>query len=94
MEKEKPKIQVIDRETQQILFECKLEESAKAYQFAAEMEQMGLDLKIIHPTLAQTLTNSLGLSHDEEVSYQESMTQELEDHDGSCCFKDEKKVLN
>jgi protein-arginine kinase len=88
MEKSKTKIQVRDVRTQQILFECALTESEKAYQFAAEMEEMGLDLEVIAPTLGETLSNSLGLTQEQQQEYKNSIEDEMEAHEGSCCFKD------
>jgi hypothetical protein len=88
MEKPMPKIRVLDQLSDQVLFECSIEESEKAYQFAAEMEEMGLDLKMDVPTLSETLSESLGLSREQQAAYKQSMEAELEDHDGSCCFKD------
>lgn len=83
-----PKVQVLDIQTEQVLFECSIEESEKAYQFAAQMEEMGLDLKVISPTLSDTLSESLGLSPEQQAAYKDSMEEEMEDHDdsGSCCF--------
>lgn len=92
MEKEKPKILVRDVVTQQTLFECGVHESEKAYQYAAEMEEMGLDIEVVSPTLSETLSNSLGLSKSEHEAYQKSLDDEIEDHDGSCCFKDGKTI--
>lgn len=96
MEKEKSKILVRDVQTQQTLFECSIHESEKAWQFAAEMEEMGLDIEVISPTLSDTLSSSLGLSQEELAAYKESMEEEMEHHDGgSCCFKtddEDKKV--
>jgi hypothetical protein len=88
MQKEKSKIQVQDTQTQQVLFECAINESEKAYQFAAEMEELGLDVRVISPTLSETLTESLGLSQQELRQYQESMEEEIDQHEGSCCFED------
>lgn len=94
MEKEKPKILVRDVQTQQVLFECAITESEKAWQFAAEMEEMGLDIEVISPTLSETLSNSLGLTNEELQAYKESMEEEMEHHDGSCCFtKDDDKII-
>lgn len=84
-----PMIRVIDIGTDQVLMEVPLEEAEKAYAFIAEMEEMGLDLKIENPTLADTLSQSLGLSPKQAADYKESMDHEIEDHDGSCCFTDE-----
>ncbi len=94
MEKEISKIRVVDTDTRQVLFECTLEESEKAYQFAAGLEEMGLSVEVMHPTLSETLTESLGLSNEDRRKYEASMEEEIEHHDGSCCFEDpsEKKV--
>ena len=96
MQKEMPKIRVIDLQSGQTLFECSIHDSEKAYQFAAQMEEMGLDLKVIVPTLSATLSSSLGLTRDEQTAYEESIEEEMEDHEGSCCFsdKDPNKTLN
>ena len=94
MEKSRPKIQVKDISTEQILFECELHESEKAYQFAAEMEEMGLDIRVVAPTLGETLSNSLGLTPQQQEDYKESLEHEMESHDGSCCatIKDDQKI--
>ena len=96
MEKVTPKIKVIDRETGQSLFECALSESEKAYAFAAQMEEMGLDVKVKSPTLSDTLSSSLGLSPEAQAAYQDSLEEEMEQHEGSCCFEetDPNKTLN
>jgi tRNA A-37 threonylcarbamoyl transferase component Bud32 len=87
MEKEKPKIKVIDVQTEQVLFECSIEHAEKAHQFAAEMEEMGLDLKVLTPTMTDTLSHSLGLSREAHEAYKQSLEEEMEHHEGSCCFK-------
>lgn len=89
MSKSYPQTQVIDAQTGQILFQCSVEDSAKAYSFAAEMEALGLDIKVINPTLSDTLSASLGLSQQAVREYQQSMQDELEQHDGSCCFEND-----
>jgi hypothetical protein len=93
MEKEKSKILVIDVQTKQSLFECGVEDSEKAYRFAAEMEKMGLDVEVISPTLSETLSNSLGLTSDQMREYKKSLDEEMEGHDGSCCFEDSKDKI-
>jgi hypothetical protein len=96
MQKEMPKILVIDQQSGQTLFECTIHESEKAYQFAAQMEEIGLDLKVIVPTLSSMLSSSLGLTRDEQTAYENSLEEEIEHHQGSCCFteKDPNKPLN
>jgi hypothetical protein len=87
MENKIPKIQVIDTNTQQVLMETSLDQSEAAYQFAAQMEEIGLDIQVVSPTLSETLTQSLGLSTEKQKAYQDSLIEEQEDHPGSCCFK-------
>lgn len=96
MEKRSPKVQVLDVQTEQILFECDMHESEKAYMFAAEMEEMGLDIKVVSPTLGDTLSSSLGLSREQQQDYKESLEHEMESHEGSCCFtdQDDKKTVH
>jgi hypothetical protein len=88
MEKSRPKILVRDVQTKATLFECAIEESEKAYQFAAEMEEMGLDIEVVSPTLGETLSNSLGLSQEAQQKYKDSLEEEMESHEGSCCFEE------
>lgn len=93
MEKEKSKIIVRDIQTEQTLFECPVSESEKAFQFAAEMEEMGLDIEVISPTLSETLSHSLGLTQEQLQEYKNSMDDEIEAHEGSCCFEDSKDKI-
>lgn len=94
MGKEKMKIQVQDVQSGQTLYECALEDAEKAYAYAASMEEMGLDVTVIHPSLTATLTNSLGLSEEKKAQYAESMEEEIEGHEGSCCFEDQDQKLH
>jgi hypothetical protein len=91
MLKEKSKIFVRDIHTQHILFECFIDESDKAYRFAAEMEELGLDIEVVSPTLSEGLSASLGLSKEQLEHYKESMDEEIEAHEGSCCFEEADK---
>ena len=94
MEKSKSKILVVDKQSRQTLFECGIDDADKAYHYAGEMEEMGLDVEVLNPTLAQTLSNSLGLSAAQVQEYEASMEEEMEEHEGSCCFEDpsDKKI--
>lgn len=81
------KVLVVDALSNEVLYECPVEELESAYKRAGEYEEMGLEIKVLAPSVTQTLTNTLGLSHDEEDEYQNSVTAEMEDHEGSCCVK-------
>lgn len=85
MENEKPKIKVLSVHTNEVLFSCGMDEAEKAYQFTASMEELGLELKVVTPTLSQTLTQALGLTVDEQAAYEDSLIEEIEQHDVGCC---------
>ncbi len=93
MEKEKLKVQVLDVTTKQVLFECPLEESERAYQHAAQMEELGLDIEVLSPTLTDSLSTSLGLGKEAQASYKKSLEEEMDSHEGSCCFDDSGKPV-
>ena len=89
-------VRVLDSLSKTILFETSIDKISDAYSFAAQMEEMGLDIKVIVPTLSATLSSSLGLSKDQQLAYEDSLEQEMEEHEGSCCFADNdpNKTLN
>lgn len=85
----KSKVRIIEKNSGQVLFECNVDQADLAYEKAAVFEEMGLDVKVDLPTVNQTLADSLGVTGEARELFQDSIAQELEDHDGSCCF-DEK----
>ena len=76
-------VKVIEQISQQVLFQCDVKDQAKAYQFAREMEEIGVAVQIQTPSVSQTLAHSLGVKEQDWQEYQRSMEEELEDHD--CC---------
>ena len=76
-------VKVVEPRSGEVLLQCGVEEEARAYQFAQEMEQMGVEVKIIAPSVSQTLASGLGVSAKDWQGYQRSMDQEIADHDGS-----------
>ncbi|HLW57973.1 MAG TPA: hypothetical protein VKY27_11330 [Bacteriovoracaceae bacterium] len=91
MGKEKLKIQVLEQNSGSILQEFDLDQMDQAYALAFSLEEMGLDIQILNPTLSDTLSHSLGLSEEEIQAYKDSLIEEIEEHEGdyggSCCFK-------
>ena len=81
----KSKVKVIDMHSQEVLFECEIELVESAFEYAAQMEKLGIDVRILSPTITETLCDSLGIEHDEKEDYENSILAEIEDHDGSCC---------
>lgn len=78
-------IQVIDTNSKQTLFECDISDSGKAYEYAAKMENMGLDIYVKAPCITDTLSNTLGVSDEQARLMKESAHDEIADHEGSCC---------
>lgn len=81
-------VKIIEVHSSQVLFECPVEQSDFAYEKAAEFEEMGLEIKLLHPSVNESLANSLGISGDPLEAFEESLTEEIEGHEGSCCFED------
>jgi hypothetical protein len=82
-------IQIIETQSQQVLFSCAMDKSHEAYEKASEFEQLGLDIKILHPSVNETLADSLGIDEERMKEFSESLDEEIEDHPGTCCFQDE-----
>jgi hypothetical protein len=78
-------IKIIDRGTNQILFECPINESSRALREAAQLEEYGVDIQIISPSVTETLAEALGLSSEEREKLAQSSHDEIADHEGSCC---------
>ena len=79
------KVKVIDVNSEEVLFECGIDVVESAFEYAAQMEKLGIDIRILSPTITETLCDSLGIEHDERDDYENSVMAEIEDHDGSCC---------
>lgn len=79
---------MIDVHSAQVLFECPVQDADRAYVVAADYEAMGLEVKVEHPTVNQTLADSLGVSGAPLEDFEQSLDDELDDHPGSCCFSD------
>ncbi len=75
---------VIEVTSEEILFSCEMSEIDKAYDYAKEMEDLGLEVKVISPNVNETLAQSLGATEQEWQDYKQSMEQEMDDHDGCC----------
>jgi aspartate ammonia-lyase len=86
----KSKVRVIDQGSQQVLFECEVILAEEAYVKAAEYEALGLDIKVDHPSVNQTLATSLGVEGTAMEALQESLAEEIEGHE-SCCYDEKGK---
>ncbi len=83
-------VKIIEINSSQVLFECPVDQSDFAYEKAAEFEEMGLEIRLIHPSVNESLAQTLGISGDPLEAFEESLSEEIEGHEGSCCFEDSK----
>ena len=73
-------IKVIEARSGEVLFQCSPGEEVKAYEFARQMEDMGLAVRLESPSVCQGLAWSLGVQEEEWQEYQESLEQEIDGH--------------
>lgn len=78
-------IKIYEKNTQNILFQYDISDADEAYHKAASLEEMGIEIDLEHPSVTQTLCETLGLSVEQNQEYEQSVIAEIEDHDGSCC---------
>lgn len=76
-------VRVIDTLSGTTLFETTIEKINDAYAFATQMEEVGLDIEVVAPGLAETLIRSLGADESEIKEYQQSLQDEIDEHDDS-----------
>lgn len=77
-------VKVIDKSSGEILFGCSLEESQKAFDFAVEMEKIGVDIEIVSQSLNETLGRSLGLNEEQIQELNQVMEDEIDSHNDCC----------
>jgi hypothetical protein len=66
------------------LMTCSIEEIERAYQFAAEMEALGIEVEIQAPSLPETLGASLGASAEEQSALRRELDDEIDSHNSVC----------
>lgn len=85
LERRESMVKVLTTLTKEELFTCSIDEIEKAYDFAQMMEENGVDTLIDCPSVTTTLAQGLGYRGEEKDRFEESVQQELEDHDASSC---------
>lgn len=95
------KVRVIEEQSDTILFECEMKDIEKAYQYAVELEGMGIDVKIQAPSLPESLGESLGVSSFELNRLKIEIQDEIDSHGQACSsdsctygFVDQNKTKN
>jgi len=79
-------VKVMEVQSGQILFECSLDDIDTAYQYSAKMNELGVEVKVVAPSVHETLGNALGKNSEEQDIYTQTLQEEHDSHD-SCCVK-------
>lgn len=83
MSNEKP-IVLLDDEGQ-VLATYSLEDRDKAYEYAEELEEMGISITLKEPSLPETLIRSLGASQMDTETLKNEIEEEISAHGEPCC---------
>ena len=73
-------IKLQDNSSGETLYEYPFSEQEKAFSKATELEQMGIDIKIVTPTSIETLGVALGADHQSLEKVSCEINEELESH--------------
>ena len=73
-------VKLIDQMTGTELFSCKISEIEQAYTKAQEYEEMGLDVKLVAPSIPETLIRSLGAGEKDIESLNSVLEEEIASH--------------
>ncbi|MBC7428813.1 MAG: hypothetical protein H7336_09400 [Bacteriovorax sp.] len=76
-------VRVIDSLSKTVLFETTMDKISDAYSFATQMEEAGLDIEVVAPSLAETLITSLGADEKDIAKFKEGLQEEIDEHDES-----------
>ncbi len=81
---EKKPILLLDDEGQ-LLATYDLDKRDQAYQYAEQLEEMGINVTLREPSLPETLLRSLGASEEDTETLKKEIDEEIAAHDTPCC---------
>lgn len=76
-------VKVVD-EQDQVLFECSTGEAEKAWTYARQMEELGIEVRLVSPSLPETLAKVLGGTDEELATLRHELDEEIDSHIGCC----------
>lgn len=79
------RIKVIEINSKEVLFECDVDDEDKAYAYAKDMEDMGIEVEINSPSLPETLVSTLGANQEDIEALKKMMNEEIESHSETTC---------
>lgn len=74
------KVKVIDKISNEVLFQCEIEQMEQAYAYAEQMEEIGIDIEIKAPSTPETLASSLGKDEEHLKELREEIDEEIDSH--------------
>lgn len=77
-------IKIYDSEGQE-LASFTLKDRDKAFEYAEQMEAMGIEVSIKEPSLPETLILSLGANRSDTEQLQKEIDEEIDSHGNNCC---------
>ncbi len=72
-------VRVVDQAEQE-LFRCSIEEREKAFEFAKQMEHLGVEVTLQEPSSVETLATSLGIDAQAQEKLKAAITHEIKEH--------------
>ncbi|PIP90080.1 MAG: hypothetical protein COW01_09375 [Bdellovibrionales bacterium CG12_big_fil_rev_8_21_14_0_65_38_15] len=81
-------VKVLD-EQDQVLFQCSLQDAQKAWNYARDMEAIGIEVRIVSPSLPESLAKSLGVNEEDLATLRHELEDELDSHVGCCNKQDQ-----
>ncbi len=79
------RIKVLEKQSGEVLFECEVTEEEKAYTYAKDMEELGIDVEVKIPSVSETLISVLGASEKDVDTLKHMMDEEIESHNDVSC---------
>lgn len=73
-------VKILEVSEQTVLFECSMDDISSAYEYAKELEEMGIDIEIIAPSAPETLVISLGGEKEDLLELKENIEKEVSEH--------------
>ena len=89
-------VQVREIQEKTVLFECLITQIEQAYRYASEMEEMGVEVEILAPSLPESLAIELGANKEGIKKLRSEIGEEIASHiDEGCslCLDDPKEEL-
>lgn len=74
------KIKIYEFNTRELLASFHLEESEKAYEYAKQMEEIGIEIQMETPSINHTLGQSLGMNKEQLENLSVAIDEEIASH--------------